>query len=390
MEKQRCVVSVGAGKNQVPLIKRLVERGYNVISFDKDINAPGRQLSFIFNNISTWDYESSVQWLDSLGARYKGILCFSCGYALVTQLSLINHYRLRGEIKKDYLKINMNKELLRYYLRKFRFTNLTEFNFQEYSYLHMSKKDSKYVIKRKNGVCSEHIQIIDIKKLHSNMIKTNDTNYIIQEYIDGVEYRVISLIQDKKIKFVSIMGRESLANTFFTGRLNPKGDYNNKIVILVEKVIQKFGIIDSALKIDIIEDKNRIEILEIDFGIGGDYFETVISPKCYNYNYIDNYINLMLGLPVKEKKVPDNELYFDYVYNINKSNNLIIDYNKIFYIADKYFQDYEIVKIKSQNDKVKYPKSNMDTAFGIIHNNKNMTNYDVNILFNKALSNEVL
>ena len=63
--------------------------------------------------------------------------------------------------------------------------------------------------------------------------------------------------------------------------------------------------------------ENRIEILEIDFGIGGDYFETIISPKCYSYDFIDNYINLMLGLPVDEKTL-DNELCFDYIYNINK------------------------------------------------------------------------
>ena len=92
MDKQKFVVSVGAGKNQLPLIKRLVERGYNVISFDKNINAPGKHLSYIFNNISTCDYNNSVQWIDSLKLNVEGVLCFSYGKALVTQQKIIEHF----------------------------------------------------------------------------------------------------------------------------------------------------------------------------------------------------------------------------------------------------------------------------------------------------------
>ena len=47
------VISVGAGKNQIPLVQRLVERGYIVVAFDKNKSTPGKQLSHIFNTIST-------------------------------------------------------------------------------------------------------------------------------------------------------------------------------------------------------------------------------------------------------------------------------------------------------------------------------------------------
>ena len=383
---KKYVISVGAGKNQLPLIKRLVERGYGVISFDKDVTAPGKQFSDVFNDISTWDYDNAILWLDSLGLSFKGVVCFSCGYALVTQMYLLEHYRLNGKIKKEYLHINTNKQLLRFYLNKFKLTKLMELSFEEYIHSDIENEKTKYIIKKKDGISSKNIQIANNIMPSKPIIPTSNNDYIIQEYIDGIEYRIISLVKDKKAKFISVMERDNLKNTFFTGRLNPTDNYDKKIIFLIEKVIEKFELIDSALKIDVIQNENRIEILEIDFGIGGDYFETIISPSCYNYNFIDNYINLMLGLPVQEKRTLNNGLCFDYIYNIDKKENLIVDYSKIFDIANNYFFEYNIVKIKEQRQLVRYPKSNMDAVFGIIHDRKDLSNYDVNILFNKALS----
>lgn len=84
------------------------------------------------------------------------------------------------------------------------------------------------------------------------------------------------------------------------------------------------------MKIDLIKDKQRNEIIELDFGIPGDYFETYISKYFYNYDYVGNYINFILGLPVQEDNVnhEGKYSYFDYIYNIS-SNPFTIDYSLI-------------------------------------------------------------
>lgn len=385
MKEKKYVISIGAGNNQVPLIKRLVERGYNVISFDKNINAPGKQLSNIFNNISTWDCGNAIRWLDSLKLTFEGALCFSYGKALISQQKIIDYYNMNCKINNSFINVMGDKSFQRKILSDFSLSTIKEYD--NFCNVIQNEEHKCFIIKDKMGVSSNNIFLVENECYDNEIVeKLSKNGYIIQEYLDGIEYRIISLVNDRKIKFISVMERNNLINTFFTGRLNPKSSYDKEIVFLIEKVIEKFDIIDTVLKIDIIEGENRIEILEIDFGIGGDYFETIISPKCYNYNFIDNYINLMLGLPVEEKRTLNNELCFDYIYNIDKKENSIIDYSKVFNATDKYFLEYEIVKIKEQGQLIQSPQSNMDAAFGIIHDRKDLTNYDVNVLFNKVLS----
>ena len=185
------------------------------------------------------------------------------------------------------------------------------------------------------------------------------------------------------------MERDNFDNTFFTGRLKPEVIRDESIWNFVKKVVKKLLINDSVLKIDLIKQGDRIEIIELDFGIGGDYFETFISPLCYGYNFIDNYINLMLGLPVQDEYEVDDNLCFDYVYNLNREKAVIVNYDIIRNTCQGKFSQFELVKIKAEGDRVYYPKSNMDALFALIHNRKDMSNYEINLLFNKALFNEV-
>ena len=379
------VISVGAGKNQLPLIKRLIERGYRVISFDRDIDAPGKAISHMFKDISTWDYEQAIQWLETLNVQFKGVLCFSYGRALVSQQRIIDYFSMDGKVIKNIVNIMIDKSLLRKFLKTYNLTTLLEY--ESYNNAILSYKYGKFVIKDKTGGSSRNIYVIDTNRDYNFFIKKMGSNsYILQEYLEGTEYRVVVLIKNQGIKFISILKRDNWEETFFTGRLEPQNYYNKDILNLTEQIIEKFKIEDSALKIDIIKDGNRIEILEIDFGIGGDYFETIIAPICYGYNFIDNYISLMLGLPVEKGRNLHNRFYFDYIYNPNDSENLVIKYDKIFDIASRHFENYRVIKIKNDKSIIKYPQNNTDVAFAIIHNNYNLNNSDVNRLFNKYLA----
>lgn len=384
MNKVEYVISVGAGKNQLPLIKRLVERGYKVISFDKNMNAPGKQISHIFGNISTWDYNKAIQWLESLNIEFKGVLCFSYGRALTTQQRIINHFNMNGKINEVFANIMIDKGFQRKLLEKLNLSTLLEY--ENYSSEISNYRTKNFIVKDKVGVSSNNIYIIKINEEHNSSIEKIDfSRYILQEYFEGTEYRIIGLIKNQSIKFISVLKRNNWEKTFLTGRLEPQNYYDKDIINLTEQMIKKFEIEDSAFKIDIIKNGSRIEILEIDFGIGGDYFETVIAPMCYNYNFLDNYINLMLGLFVEEKKVLNNKLFFDYIYNVNNSRNLIVDYDKICDTADRYFIEYKIIRIKEHYSISKYPQNNMDAVFAIIHNSKNLNNHDINMLFNQIL-----
>jgi len=97
----------------------------------------------------------------------------------------------------------------------------------------------------------------------------------------------------------------------------------------------------------------------------------------------------MLGLPVQDEYEVDDNLCFDYVYNLNREKAVIVNYDIIRNTCQGKFSQFELVKIKAEGDRVYYPKSNMDALFALIHNRKDMSNYEINLLFNKALFNEV-
>src|SRR5690606_5328192 len=75
------------------------------------------------------------------------------------------------------------------------------------------------------------------------------TNYIVQEYIEGTEYRIVCLVKNKNIKFIAVMERDNFDNTFFTGRLKPEVIRDESIWNFVKKVVKKLLINDSVLKI---------------------------------------------------------------------------------------------------------------------------------------------
>lgn len=380
----RYVISIGAGKNQLPLINKLVQNDYKVIGFDKNINAVGKKMCYKFNNISTWDYKAAISWLDSLDKKYEGVFCFSCGNALITQQKIISYYNLNCQINNDYINIIGDKAYLRKLLRRFKISNLMEVN--KINDVDLLDTKKTLLIKDKSGIASNDISIVKNIISKESLDKILDDNYIVQEYIEGDEYRLIGLIQNFNINFIAVMKRENLKETFFTSRLLPMNNYDKQIESLLRTVISKFKIKDSVIKVDLIKNNYRMEILEIDFGIGGDYFESFISPLCYNYNFIDNYINLMLGFSVEEKYTINDNLCFDYIYDINKHKELTIDYDTILKISKDNFNDFELIKIKPEGMNADFPKSNMDAAFAIIHDRKDLTNYDINMLFNNILS----
>ena len=169
MKDKKYVISVGAGKNQVCLIKRLVERGYNVISFDKNINSPGKKLSYMFNNISTWHYGNAIQWLDSLKLNFKGALCFSYGKALISQQKIIDHYSMNCKINNSFINIMEDKSFQRKILRNFNLSTIKEYN--NYCNVIHNEEYKNFIIKDKMGGSSNNIFLVENKCYDYNIVE---------------------------------------------------------------------------------------------------------------------------------------------------------------------------------------------------------------------------
>jgi predicted ATP-grasp superfamily ATP-dependent carboligase len=369
-----CAISVGAGKNQIPLIKGLTDKGYSVVAFDINKDAPGRQFCSDFKNISTHDYEKAIRWLNGLNYKFDGIGTFSYGVAIVTRERIAKFFNLPAQIPSVIVPCNENKITLREILYKNKLSNLKEWHSPlntEYTLSQLTHK--KYIIKPLVGGSGKNIKIIPPDKV----INAIGSSYLVQEFLEGNEYRIHALIQEGLIQFCAVMRRENLEGTCILARLIPVINNFNWAKQLVKKIILKLGITHAALKIDVICADRKTEIIEIDFAPAGDYFESDIAPNCFFYNLIGNYINLITGKRVCKQADSGHLLYFDYVYNLGKKP-FRVAYKRILPILKEVLGEVKIKKIKREGELVNFPKNNMSAILAVLHSRDEISNAQIN------------
>lgn len=361
------------------LIKRLVHRGYKVVAFDQNIKAPGKRYCTSFNSISTWDSLKAINWLEKLGIEFDGAGCFSYGNAIITQQQIIAYFGLGESISSDIVNLCGNKRILRNKLEQISLSTLEEYVVKETPDSHTFHSD-KYIIKGILGGASADVEVVSKQELcvllKNGRLRQTD---LIQEYLHGNEYRIASLIQGQKIKFLAVLKRENIRNTCFIARYVPVANQTSRFIDLVSHLIDRLNLKDAALKVDVIEKDSTgsLEILEVDFGIPGDYFEDIIAPEVYSYDYIDNYINLVVGLPVEEHNGFISQGYcFDWIFNFSESERNIC-YKDIKQKVNSLIKDFSILKIKKEGELVDNPKSNVDVICGLLHKSSDVSQLNI-------------
>lgn len=330
------VISVGAGKNQLPIIKRLKEKGYQVLAFDRDENAIGKKYCDIYAAISTWDYEKAYEWIKTLNLSINGIVALTCSKATYTQHYLIEKLNLKNGIPTDIVKISLDKQQM---LNKLGLS----FNISEETLL---SRYSHYMIKSKVGMASSGIKKVSSQQL-IEMLEQGEINLeedYIEPFFAGEERRAIVIIENKQIKVYSIISKENYKKTVFTEKLTPifdREEYEN-FKPHIRKVLKKLELDHCVLKIDYINTNGNINILEVDFDVPGDYFETVMSHQIFGYDYLEHYLEHYIEeyVPTSFKGEQEyGEILFLYETEANKkelkemSRNigyLLIDYNDKF------------------------------------------------------------
>lgn len=382
---QKYVVSVGAGANQVPFIKRLKQRGFHVIGFDLDSNAPGAGLCTYFNNISTWDYDSAFSWISSLSIHISGVGSYSYGNALVTQQFLLDKFDLPGKVPSEISFLNSDKHQMKTRLQKLGLSPMDEFYLDEFSASFCLSEHKTYLVKPVLGGSSRDIRVVTLSEMSKLSKEVAPKSFLVQEYITGSEFRLAALIQQSEVQFVSLMSKENVKGTFLTGRLQPVYNIPSWATELLSSLIQNFKLVDCPIKIDLILENNRPAILEIDFGIPGDFFEEFFAPVNYGYSFTDNYIDLIIGNPVKRNEghgaCKGNKL--DYIYLLAQEH-CYLHVNKIQHSISETVGSCQIVSMKKNGTRINKAVSNLDFMLCILHDN-NLSNECINHSINSKL-----
>ncbi|MBI3308063.1 MAG: ATP-grasp domain-containing protein [Candidatus Melainabacteria bacterium] len=202
--KQKLMHIVGGGFNQIPLVKKAKQFGYQILVTDMNINPPCREFTDYYEQINTVDKEATLSCAEKYKIDY--ITADQTDVAIPTVAYVAEKLNLKGIGYSTALKFTnkyvMHKalegKLDKHIPSSYYFDN--ENDAEEFC-LSLAQL-SEYVVKPVNSQGSKGVFILDYnyKKFISAAFKESfSRGIIIEKYIPGFEFSVESFVQDSKV-----------------------------------------------------------------------------------------------------------------------------------------------------------------------------------------------
>src|SRR5690554_3299373 len=341
------IVSVGAGYPQTPFIKRLKEKGFSVAAFGVGRNDPEAiKICDYFQEISTSDYQSAISWIESLPEKIIGAGSFAGGVAIDTLQKIERYFNLPTQTP-EFLSVGMDKHQQQKLYTSLNLSQIETFKISELlSDSSKIKLESNYILKPVIGRGSSGVHKLNGKELlHWLETKDLNDNDLVQEFITGVEYRLMVIIQDSRLKLLAQVKRDSLENTFLLGRLTIVNSHKDQLKTYMNGMIESTGIKNAIIKLDEIINADSINMIEMDIGVGGGLYYKKFIESAYDIDIVDEYINLITNKRLSsEEDINLNEnILMDYIYNYHHKP-ISYDNDDIRYVLEKEVGSHKMVE----------------------------------------------
>lgn len=301
------LVSIGAGINQMPLIKEAKALGFSVIGVDMNPAAPG----FLHCDIRIIE---SVENFKEIFVKLKefvvagditAVLSKSYGTAIKCAAYLAVRFNCTlmpfGRVD-DFLHKERMKDVFAQNgiatppfrivsdRRKLRF--LDEFSFP-------------LIVKPATGHAKKGVRLIsDRKELEEHLSEINPGSVLIEEFIEGDEIIAAGLIHRGKYHLVEITDKVLSPHPYFVDlmHLAPSRYFSRsgEVSELGQKIADAFEIITSPLIMEIkINAQHGLSLIEAVPEFGGEFIPDFVIPKRTGYNFISETIKAAAGCDFK-------------------------------------------------------------------------------------------
>ncbi len=296
----KALISIGAGKSQIEIIKKAVALGYYVIALDKNKNAPGFRFCSEVIVCSTHNSESACKKINKLTNKKNnlGLICTSSGPPVITAAYIARNLSIPSIPIKS-AKIAINKHLLRHHCKKYnisqpKFEIRKKGDFSPPSIAPVIVKPSLSLVGKKGISLLNEPK--DIKKLFNLASRFTENNYVLfEEYIRGDDVSLVGFIDKGKIYFSTLLDEK---NFFEKGILKGYGyqgpsKYTNtkahKILMMISKrLINSLNIDSSPFSFAFRINKNGIPyLIEVHLELVGDLIFSHLLPKIYDINFME-------------------------------------------------------------------------------------------------------
>ncbi len=371
MFKSGYFISIGAGKNQLPLILKSKELGLKIIAVDQNRNALGFQYSDLKIIQSVQDFRKIYATILKLflPEPIVGVGVRSYGKAVLTASYLAEKLNLVGSslasVKKFY-----NKKLMKAFLGKNGVSVPISYTWQYLRDFPNLVQTISYpcILKPVDNIAKLGIEVFrtpDSLLQRLTQLKAKNDKFLLEEFIDGAEVTVLGFAQNRKFTLVSISDKVTTPYPPFielSHRLpsvHPK--IKGELRLICQNIIHLTGLENSPIVAEFkVTARGEIYLIEIMPEIGGEYLADFLIPEFYSYDYFQNYIRLALGETVAEvdnksrrKKESISQICFitppDGNSKFTSINNPVAEIDKKVFLNEQLKKTGEIVNTKDGN-----------------------------------------
>ncbi len=303
-------ISIGAGINQLPLIREAKQLGLIIVGVDQSVNAAGISECDIRIHESIENYSEIYKKLRELLLQgdIKGVLSKSFGAAIKTSsflanklnIPLISHKRVDDFIDKKKMKSVLHKNHIKS---------------PSHHIFTPSGKDKRmsypFIIKPNKGHAKTNVRLIKDADEFGNYLENIGSlngSLLIEKYIEGDEIIAIGIVHKGRFHLVDITDKVVKPPHFVDlMHISPSRYYHlrEKISDIGQRIAESFEIKTSPMLMELmVAPDGEIYVIETAPEFGGEFLSDVLIPARTGYNLIREAINAVMDknfTPPKKK-----------------------------------------------------------------------------------------
>lgn len=297
------VLSIGAGKEQLPSILKAQELGLKVLAVDKESSSPGMMQSDLQLHVDIKDARKVLKEIKKLNINLLGIIPSPIGRYLTTVGFINDSLNLNGVSEESALNC----------VDKFRFNNVLKTVFNNRIFFELIKNQEDYneiikkieypvILKPRYGSGSRGLFVLlNLDEAYAARFKIDfEEDYIMESLVEGKEYGVDAVIKDGEFSIVLIREKEITSLPFrqavaINGPACFKADLNERIEKEIEQTIKALSLDNCLINLDmIITPEEKVHIIEVSGRPGGLNISSKIIPAALGIDYFKEGIQLAL------------------------------------------------------------------------------------------------
>lgn len=322
------IVSIGAGKHQIPLIKACRDAGFKVVGVDKNPHAQGLQLCDIKIIESIFNYHEIYLMLKELLVYddIAAIVTRSYGDAIKTVAYLCQQFKLPF-IDFNIVETLNNKSLFRAVATKNNIRMPHGYILNRNDLIKSFDIPFPCIVKPAKGHAKQSVKLVYNYDELKRFIASNKSDYIIEEYIEGEEIIVLGFVYKNQFYICDISDKIVNAKPYFVDRMHilPSKHYNmyNQLQQLGQKITDIYALQATPLLMECVIKNNSIYLIEAACEFGGEYLADYAIPARSGYNIFKAFIDALINGKIE---LPENTSKSSVVKYIMGRNGKLISY----------------------------------------------------------------